>query len=227
MEGGEKQARPTGRQRGQMERGKIRAMPIFWLSNWSAQSNMMREFGNPLKKTKLRKNNWAKFLPRLAAFCETGQINIFPAWTQQQLTVEARTEQSGDEKSSCQEFAHGNLPGCVFFFLSFFDVNLRMTSVFIHISQSVRSHMKPPLSFRINYITVKAQSHFRFVSLHLISSCPSYRIELVVEISPCDTRQPFKTLVCHQLSSIDATGRFQSSAVVIRPVQQWHLPFSS
>lgn len=172
------------------------------------------------KKTKLRKNNWAKFLPRLAAFCETGQINIFPAWTQQQLTVEARTEQSGDEKSSCQEFAHGNLPGCVFFFFSFFDVNLRMTSVFVHISQSVRSHMKPPLSFRINCITVKAQSHFRFVSLHLISSCPSYRIELVVEISPCDTRQPFKTLVCHQLSSIDATGRFQSSAVVIRPVQQ-------
>ena len=59
----------------------------------------------PIRKTKLRKNNWAKFLPRLAAFCETGQINIFPAWTLLQLkvegsAVEARTEQSGDEKSS-------------------------------------------------------------------------------------------------------------------------------
>ena len=106
----------------------------------------------PIRKTKLRKNNWAKFLPRLAAFCETGQINIFPAWTLLQLkvegsAVEARTEQSGDEKSSLSGICTWKSSRLRFF--PFFNVNLRMTSVFVRVSQSVLSQLGLPLSIKI------------------------------------------------------------------------------
>lgn len=44
-----RRVRPTDRQRGRWRGGKKHAMPIFWLSNWTMQSNMMREFWKPIK----------------------------------------------------------------------------------------------------------------------------------------------------------------------------------